>query len=165
MLLCIAHDPGTRLRDVATRVDITERSAHGIITDLTAAGYLVKQKDGRRNHYQIQAHLPLPEPASRERTAGEVLALLTGTGRPGIELPPASDANGRRATRAELKPPLMPGRQADGAGSAVPDRALKAPTPHEPVTRLVAFHVPPATALLDEAPGNDQHRPWAPRSN
>ena len=40
---------------------ITERSAHGIITDLTAAGYLVKQKDGRRNRYQIQAHLPLPE--------------------------------------------------------------------------------------------------------
>jgi DNA-binding IclR family transcriptional regulator len=60
-LLCIAHDPGTRLRDIAARLDITERSAHAIITDLTAAGYLVKQKDGRRNHYQIQAHLPLPE--------------------------------------------------------------------------------------------------------
>jgi len=92
-LLCIAHDPGTRLRDIAARLDIavrlgiTERSAHGIITDLTAAGYLVKQKDGRRNRYQIQAHLPLPEPASRERTVGEVLALLTGNDRPGIELP------------------------------------------------------------------------------
>jgi len=61
VLLCIAHDPGTRLRDIAARLDITERSAHGIITDLTAAGYLVKQKDGRRNRYQIQAHLPLPE--------------------------------------------------------------------------------------------------------
>jgi len=60
-LLCIAHDPGTRLRDIAARLDITERSAHGIITDLTAAGYLVKQKDSRRNRYQIQAHLPLPE--------------------------------------------------------------------------------------------------------
>ena len=61
VLMCIAHDPGTRLRDIAARLDITERSAHGIITDLTAAGYLVKQKDGRRNRYQIQAHLPLPE--------------------------------------------------------------------------------------------------------
>jgi DNA-binding MarR family transcriptional regulator len=60
-LLCIAHDPGTRLRDIAARLDITEHSAHAIITDLTAAGYLVKQKDGRRNRYQIQAHLPLPE--------------------------------------------------------------------------------------------------------
>jgi hypothetical protein len=45
----------------------------------TAAGYIVKQKNGRRNHYQIQAHLPLPEPTSRERTVGEVLALLAGT--------------------------------------------------------------------------------------
>ena len=50
-----------RLRDIAARLDITERSAHGIITDLTAAGYLVTQKDGRRNRHQIQAHLPLPE--------------------------------------------------------------------------------------------------------
>jgi len=66
---------------------------------------LQQQKDGRRNRYQIQAHLPLPEPASRERTVGEVLALLTGNDRPGIELPPASDANGRRATQAELKLP------------------------------------------------------------
>jgi len=78
VLLCIAHDPGTRLRDIATRLDITERSAYGIVTDLTQAGYIVKQKDGRRNRYQIQTHLPLPESTSQERTVGEVLALLTG---------------------------------------------------------------------------------------
>jgi hypothetical protein len=105
VLLCIAHDPGTRLRDIAARLDITERSAHGIITDLTAAGYLVKHKDGRRNRYQIQAHLPLREPARRERTVGEVLALLAGSDRPGAGLPPARDANGRRATRAGLELP------------------------------------------------------------
>jgi hypothetical protein len=40
---------------------------------------VVKEKDGRRNRYHIQAHLPLPEPTARERTVGEVLALLTGT--------------------------------------------------------------------------------------
>jgi DNA-binding IclR family transcriptional regulator len=79
VLLCVAHDPGMRLRDIAARLDITERSAHGIITDLTAAGYLVKHKDGRRNRYQIQAHLPLPGTGSRERTIGEILALLAGT--------------------------------------------------------------------------------------
>jgi DNA-binding MarR family transcriptional regulator len=78
VLLCIAHDPGIRLRDIAARLDITERSAYGIVTDLTQAGYIVKQKDGRRNRYQIQAHLPLPESSSQERTVGEVLALLTG---------------------------------------------------------------------------------------
>jgi predicted transcriptional regulator len=78
VLLCIAHDPGVRLRDIAARVGVTERTAYGIVTDLTEAGYVVKHKDGRRNRYQIQAHLPLPEPDSRERTIGEILTLLTG---------------------------------------------------------------------------------------
>ena len=78
VLLCLAHDPGARLRDMAASLGITERSAHGIVTDLTAAGYVVKHKDGRRNSYQIQAHLPLPEPASQEPSIGEVLALLMG---------------------------------------------------------------------------------------
>jgi DNA-binding IclR family transcriptional regulator len=80
VLLCIAHDPGMRLRDIAARVGITERSAYGIVTDLADAGYVVKQKDGRRNRYEIQAHLPLREPASQEPAIGEVLALLAGTG-------------------------------------------------------------------------------------
>ena len=76
VLLCIARDPGVRLRDIADNVGITERSAYGIVTDLTEAGYVLKRKDGRRNRYQIQAHLPLPEPASGEPAIGEVLALL-----------------------------------------------------------------------------------------
>ena len=80
VLLCIAHDPGAWLRDIAASAGITERSAFGIVTDLTAAGYVVKQKDGRRNRYQIQAHLPLPEPASQQPAIGEVLALLAGAG-------------------------------------------------------------------------------------
>ena len=95
VLLCIAHDPGMRLRDIAASLGITERSAYGIVTDLAEAGYVVKQKDGRRNRYQVQAHPPLPEPTRRERTVGEVLALLAGT-------------DGRAATDAErthLTPP------------------------------------------------------------
>ena len=79
-LLCIAHDPGVRLRDIAASLGITERSTYGIVTDLAEAGYVVKQKTGRRNRYQIQTHLPLPEPSSQERTVGDVLALLVGTG-------------------------------------------------------------------------------------
>ena len=78
-LVCIAHDPGVRLRDIATTLDITERSAYSIVTDLTASGYVVKSKDGRRNRYQIQAHVPLREPITRERTIGEVLDVLLGT--------------------------------------------------------------------------------------
>jgi hypothetical protein len=80
VLLVLAHDPGMRLRDIASSLGITERSAFGIVSDLTGAGYISKRKDGRRNHYQIQVHQPLPEPTSRERTVGEVLALLAGPG-------------------------------------------------------------------------------------
>ena len=82
VLLLVAHDPAARLRDIAASLNITERSAFGIISDLAAAGYLVKEKNGRRNRYHVQAHLPLPEPDGRERTVGEILALLTGTDTP-----------------------------------------------------------------------------------
>ena len=40
---------------------------------------MVKQKDGRRNRYRIEEHLPLREPGSREPAIGEVLALLLGS--------------------------------------------------------------------------------------
>jgi DNA-binding transcriptional regulator PaaX len=76
--LCISRDPGIRLREIADSVGVTERSAYGIVQDLANAGYIVKEKDGRRNRYRIQADLPLPEPSSQERTVGEVLALLAG---------------------------------------------------------------------------------------
>src|ERR1700735_1328905 len=78
VLLSIAHDPGARLRDIAAALGITERSAYGIVTDLTRAGYVIKEKDGRRNRYQIQAHLPLPGPVGREPAIGDVLAVLLG---------------------------------------------------------------------------------------
>jgi DNA-binding transcriptional ArsR family regulator len=79
VLLCIARDPGVRLRDIAATLDITERSAYGIVADLTAAGYVLKERDGRRNRYAIQHDLPLPDTTVRERTVGEVLDLLIGT--------------------------------------------------------------------------------------
>ena len=77
-LLFIAHDPEARLRDLAAGLAITERTAYGIVTDLTEAGYVVKEKDGRRNRYHIQAHLPLRDSIGRERTIGEVLDLFVG---------------------------------------------------------------------------------------
>lgn len=77
-LLCIAHDPGVRLRDIAAMVGVTERSAHDMVTDLVDAGYVVKDKEGRRNRYRIQEHVPLRDPISQEPTIGEMLDLLVG---------------------------------------------------------------------------------------
>lgn len=96
VLVCIARDPGVRLRDVAASLGITERSAHGIVADLTAAGYVVKRKHGRRNSYQIQAHLPLPEPAIPEPAIGDVLAVLVGEGaRRHLTVPPGPGRGAR----------------------------------------------------------------------
>ena len=97
-LLHIAHDPNVRLRDIAATLNITERSAYAIVTDLTDAGYVVKERDGRRNRYIVQHHLPLPETTIRERTVGEVVDLLVGR-RP----------RGRRTTAATKTRPRRDG--------------------------------------------------------
>lgn len=80
-LLCIARDPEIRLRDIATTLGITERRAYDILNDLAVAGYVIKERDGRRNRYQVQEHLPLPEDLLQQRAIGEVLRLLTGHGK------------------------------------------------------------------------------------
>jgi hypothetical protein len=75
-LVCIARDPGVRLREIADVLGVTERRAFGIVNDLAEAGYVVKDKDGRRNRYRIQSYLPLRARVGREPTIGEVLGVL-----------------------------------------------------------------------------------------
>lgn len=76
VLLVIAADPGLRLRDIAEAVGITERRVHGIVTDLTVDGYLTKEREGRRNRYEINTQRPLAPDVSDGRTVGDLLALL-----------------------------------------------------------------------------------------
>lgn len=77
VLACIAADPsGVRLRDVATTVGITERTAAQIVNDLEQAGYLTKIRDGRRNHYEVHGELPLRHPRHRHRTVGDLIRFL-----------------------------------------------------------------------------------------
>jgi hypothetical protein len=99
-LLCIAHDPGVRLRELATTLDISERRAYAIVNDLSTAGYVLKERDGRRNRYAIQPHRHLPEPTLRERTVGDVLELLVGEQR---RTPAAPATSPTRASRSNQK--------------------------------------------------------------
>ena len=78
VLLCIAHDPGIRLREIGEAVGITERAAHRIVAELADAGYISRRRVGRRNHYTIQSHLPLPDPLANQQKIGELLAILAG---------------------------------------------------------------------------------------
>lgn len=76
VLVCIARDPGIRLREIGDSVGITERAAHRIVVELADAGYIARERNGRRNHYTINAHFPLPDPIAREKNVGELLAIL-----------------------------------------------------------------------------------------
>ena len=78
VLICIAQDPGIRLREVAEAVGITERAAHRIVVELAEAGYILRERNGRRTRYTIKSHLPLPDPLAREQKLGDLLAILAG---------------------------------------------------------------------------------------
>ena len=78
VLLCIATDPGIRLKDLAVKVGITERATQRIVADLLAAGYLTLEKIGRRNSYRIQPDLPFRHPVERHHQIGTLLKVLGG---------------------------------------------------------------------------------------
>jgi hypothetical protein len=76
VLLCIARDPDVRLREIGDQIGITERAAHRIVGELADAGYLRRQRNGRRNRYTITSHLGLPDPLARDRSIGDLLSVL-----------------------------------------------------------------------------------------
>jgi len=76
VLLCVAEDPGIRLRDVAAAVGITERAAHKIVSDLVEGGYVTREKRGRRNRYTVVPNLPLRHPLVERREVGDLLGVL-----------------------------------------------------------------------------------------
>ena len=77
VLLCIAADPEVRLRDVAVSVGITERAAQRIVMELEQAGYLERERVGRRNRYRLHAEQPLRHPMDRTHRVSELLTLLS----------------------------------------------------------------------------------------
>ncbi len=79
VLICVARDPGVRLRDIAAAVGITERATHRILSELVADGYVLRQRTGRRNRYQIVPELPLRHPLVQERDVGDLLEVLIGS--------------------------------------------------------------------------------------
>ena len=77
VLLAIAREPTARLRDVATSVGITERAAQAIVADLEAAGYLRRERVGRRNEYTVDASGPFRHPAEAKHHIGELIDLFS----------------------------------------------------------------------------------------
>jgi Winged helix-turn-helix DNA-binding len=85
VLLVISQDPGIRLRDIAGAVGVTERGAHKILTDLVDEGYVLRERRGRRNHYEVKPKLPLRHPLLQESEVGDLLSLLAPRPKRGAE--------------------------------------------------------------------------------
>ena len=82
VLICVAHDPGVRLRDIAAAVGITERAAHRILSELVDDGYVIREKQGRRNRYEVVTGQPLRHPLVEKRQIGDLLEILVGSVEP-----------------------------------------------------------------------------------
>jgi DNA-binding MarR family transcriptional regulator len=79
VLTCVASDPGIRLRDIAAAVGITERAAHRILSQLVEEGYVLRERQGRRNRYEVVTGLPMRHPLVEQREVGELLEVLIGS--------------------------------------------------------------------------------------
>jgi DNA-binding MarR family transcriptional regulator len=76
VLLCIARDRNVRLRDVAETVGITERAAQRIVADLVEAGYVTRERVGRRNRYAVNSEIKMRHPSQSDHEVGELLSVL-----------------------------------------------------------------------------------------
>lgn len=79
-LVCIAQDPGARLRDIAASLDVTERTAQSLVNDLCHSGYVEKRREGRRNHYTVSGDASVRLPLPRDLDVGDIIAVLAPGG-------------------------------------------------------------------------------------
>lgn len=79
VFLCVVKDPEARLRDIAEIVGITERATQRIMSDLVEAGYIERDKAGRRNVYRVPAGLQMRHPMDRHADLDQLVHVLTGT--------------------------------------------------------------------------------------
>lgn len=101
VFLCLAAEPAIRMRELAAKVGITERSAQRIVADLIADGYLSCERVGRRNHYRVHGELPLRHPNEEQYVSGALLALLSRKSQPHHSKPRAQSASDRRRKGAK----------------------------------------------------------------
>lgn len=76
VLVAIHESPDALLRELAARIGISERAVQLILADLEEAGYVVKQRTGRRNHYTVTSGQHLRHPAERESLVDDLLAVF-----------------------------------------------------------------------------------------
>jgi DNA-binding MarR family transcriptional regulator len=76
VLLCVTREPDIRLRELAIRVGISERAVKRIVADLEKAGYLVRERQGRRNHYNVNDEAPINGPVTQGLQVGVLITAI-----------------------------------------------------------------------------------------
>jgi len=76
LLILVARDPDSRVRDLADQAGITERAAQGILSDLEQAGFLDRRRVGRRTEYSVHPDVSFRHPLEAGHEVGELLSLF-----------------------------------------------------------------------------------------
>lgn len=111
VLVCLARDPGVRVRDMAARVGISERAVLRILGELVAADYVRRARQGRRNRYAVRSDRPLRHPVEAHRRVGDLVAAVGAPGQP--EAPPLAASP---APRARSRPRSRPSKARPARG-------------------------------------------------
>ncbi len=108
VLIRIWVDPDATLSEIADDIGVKERAVYLIVRDLVEAGFIDKQKVGRRNQYHVNIeraldYRPIPHTTIREQILG--LALTMGMRLPEEPAAPPSRARGaaERAPAAAVR--------------------------------------------------------------
>lgn len=76
VLVAISQGSDLTIDQIASQVGITARATAGIVSDLVEAGYVIKEKVGRKNHYIVNGDIPLRHPQNENAKAAELLGLF-----------------------------------------------------------------------------------------
>ena len=75
VLLALSRNPQARVSELAVSVELTERATYRILADLQKAGYVTRERVGRRNRYSVNRTLPLGEPSAGVSLVTDLIAL------------------------------------------------------------------------------------------
>lgn len=76
VLVAVVQNPDLTIDLIAAKVGITSRATASILNDLVEAGYLVKERLGRNNHYTVHADFPLRHPLNEKASVADLLAIF-----------------------------------------------------------------------------------------
>ena len=76
VLIALSDNPELTMDELAKIEGVTTRSVVNVLNDLVEAGYITKERQGRKNHYTINLSSPLRHQTSTDRNVGDLISAL-----------------------------------------------------------------------------------------